>query len=65
MSELNGNVKDVFHIVEKEGQKSTWIKVGVAFVNKDSSLNVYLDSIPLSGKLQVRDRQLKTKGEQL
>jgi hypothetical protein len=48
--------KDVFVIVDKgENRKSFWHKIGVAFVNKDGSLSVHLDSLPMTGKLQIRD----------
>jgi hypothetical protein len=55
-------MKDVFHIVERSGSgeepdKSIWTKIGVAFVNKDQSLNVLLDAIPLDGKLHIRERR--------
>jgi hypothetical protein len=32
------------------------VRVGVAFENKDGSLNVLLDALPLTGRLQIRDR---------
>jgi hypothetical protein len=32
-----------------------WVKAGSAFVNRDGSLNVYLDVLPLEGKLHVRE----------
>ncbi len=35
--------------------KSYWTKVGVGFVNRDGSINLQLDAIPISGKLQVRE----------
>lgn len=48
--------KHVF-MVEKsnDGERSFWTRVGVAFVNKDNSLTVELNAIPLSGRLQIRD----------
>ena len=50
------NRKDVFVIVDKgQDKKSFWHKIGVAFVNKDGSLSVHLDSLPMNGKLQIRD----------
>jgi hypothetical protein len=51
-------MKDVFAIFEtKDGRdRSRWVRVGVAFDNKDGSLNVLLDAVPLSGRLQVRPR---------
>jgi hypothetical protein len=33
------------------------VRVGVAFPNRDGSLNVLLDALPLSGRLQIRDRE--------
>lgn len=57
---VNTQLKDVFLIPERENQeKSPWIRIGVAFVNKDDSLNVVLDAIPYSGRLHIRNRQLK------
>ncbi len=44
----------VFTIVESE-ERSTWRRVGVAFLNRDGSFNVYLDALPLSGKLHLRE----------
>ena len=52
-------MKDVYAIYESknEGREwSRWVRVGVAFENKDGSLNVLLDALPLSGRLQIRDR---------
>jgi hypothetical protein len=31
--------------------------VGAAFVNRDGSLNVRLDAMPVNGELQIRDYQ--------
>jgi hypothetical protein len=48
---------DVFNVKEAakdSGKKSYWNKVGSAFENKDGSLSVHLDSLPLDGKLQIR-----------
>ncbi len=40
----------------RDGKNGTiWVRAGTAFVNKDGSLNVYLDVLPLDGKLHVRD----------
>lgn len=38
-----------------DGPKSFWTKVGVAFENRDGSLSVRLDALPLDGTLQIRD----------
>jgi hypothetical protein len=46
--------KKVLCPISKDG-KTYWMKLGVAFVNQDNSINVYLDGLPTNGKLQVRD----------
>lgn len=54
------SLKDVYVIAERNGdEKDHWTRIGVAFVNKDDSLNVVLDAIPLSGRLHIRDRSFK------
>ncbi len=41
---------------EKEGRSTAvWVKSGSAWVNRDSSINVYLDVLPLDGKLHIRE----------
>lgn len=53
-------LKDVFTIAERPQNnpeaKDRWTKIGVGFVNRDNSINVILDAIPLNGRLQIRDR---------
>jgi hypothetical protein len=34
---------------------STWVRAGYAFVNKDDSMNLYLDVLPIDGTLHVRE----------
>jgi hypothetical protein len=46
---------DVYHISEKEDGKHVWTKVGVALINQDGSINVFLDALPVDGKLQIRE----------
>lgn len=50
--------KEVFVMNEKD-DRTFFTKVGVAFPNKDGSTNLYLDALPLNGKLQMRDPKLK------
>ena len=40
---------------QSEEKKTVWVKAGSAWVNRDGSLNVYLDVLPLDGKLHVRE----------
>ena len=46
--------KVVYAIVER-GPKKHWLRIGLAFVNRDGSLNVRLDAVPLTGQLHIRD----------
>lgn len=58
------SLKDVYTINEGPGSpeseaKSRWTKVGIGFVNRDDSINVVLDAIPVNGRLHIRDRQTR------
>lgn len=52
-------MKHVYTIVEggKEGTKKEdyWIRIGVAFENRDGSINVKLNALPVNGTLHIRD----------
>ena len=48
--------KQVYTIVNNGNEKSYWIRIGVAFVNKDGSLNVKLNALPVNGSLHIRDK---------
>jgi len=38
-----------------EKTRSFWMKIGTAFRNRDESITVYLDALPVNGaKLQIR-----------
>jgi hypothetical protein len=43
------------YVIAGKGERRFWTKVGVAFVNKDGSLNCKLDSLPVDGELHIRD----------
>src|SRR5207237_8003347 len=49
----------VYNLIENEqrdgSKKTIWSKVGKAYVNRDGSLNVTLDQIPLNGKCHIRE----------
>lgn len=57
---MERTIKAVFTIVE-DGRASRPIfrRIGTGFVNKDESLNIYLDALPVSGKLHIRDIDTK------
>ena len=48
------NLKIVYNITER-GERSFWNRIGVAYVNKDGSLNIKLDAVPVNGTMHVRD----------
>lgn len=49
--------KAVYTIVERQDgtSKKFWLRIGAAFVNRDGSLNVRLDAMPVNGTLHIRD----------
>ena len=55
MDDQSRTMKTVFTVVDRGPGKSFWIRVGVGFTNRDGSLNLKLDALPVSGTLQVRD----------
>jgi len=64
----NKGMFDAYHIREwEDGKKSQWTRVGVGFKNRDDSINIQLNVLPIDGKLQLRTRgennNQKQKGE--
>jgi hypothetical protein len=53
MNARNQEHQSVFAITER-GDKSYWTRVGVAYPNRDGSININLDALPVSGRLQIR-----------
>lgn len=49
-------MKNVYSIVErKKDGKRFWLRIGHGVENKDGSLDIYLDAMPINGRLVVRD----------
>lgn len=45
----------VYTIVEREKDgKSFWVRIGSAFHNRDGSIHVKLDAVPINGTLHIR-----------
>ena len=44
----------VFNIAEHDG-KAVWRRIGIATTNRDGSINVTLDAVPVNGKLHIRE----------
>ena len=61
-------MKDVFTLPDRDGNpsevKERWTRVGIAFVNRDNSLNVILDAFPTNGRLHIRDRKARSETKQ-
>ena len=55
--------KIVYVITERAG-RSYWNRIGVAFVNRDGSINVRLEALPVSGELQIRDAEPREGADQ-
>ena len=55
MDDQSKNMKTVYTVIDRGQGKSFWVRVGVGFTNRDGSLNLRLDAIPVNGTLQVRE----------
>jgi hypothetical protein len=55
--------RTVYAITER-GEKSYWTKIGVAFENRDRSITVQLDALPVSGRLQIRTEDTSRNGDE-
>ncbi len=51
--------KVVYAIVQR-GPKRHWLRVGLALLNRDGSLNVRLDAMPFNGQLHIRDETTRS-----
>ena len=50
----------VFQVLDRgDDRKSFWSEVGIGFENKDGSINIMLNAVPLTGKLQLRKYEPK------
>ena len=56
----SSKMKAVFTIIEGDKlEKPLFRRIGTGFVNRDASLNVFLDALPVTGKLHIRDAEPK------
>ena len=51
--------KVVYSIVREKDRDDYWQRLGIAFVNRDGSLNVKLQGLPINGELHIRDAKEK------
>ena len=45
----------VISFVERKDKTTYWMKIGTGFPNRDGSINLYLDAMPIHPKLQLRE----------
>lgn len=45
----------VAYVITQRGTNKYWTRVGAAFVNRDGSINVKLEAVPVSGEIHIRD----------
>jgi len=51
------------YTVTERGDRTFWTRIGVAFTNRDGSINVKLDAVPVSGMLCLRSAKTEQKAE--
>ena len=52
---MNNSKMKIVYVITKNNGRSFWNRIGVAFVNRDGSINVKLEAVPVSGEMQIRD----------
>jgi hypothetical protein len=57
--------KAVYTIVKRDASdRGFWVRIGSGWVNRDGSLNLRLDALPVNGQLHVRDIDPEGKGRE-
>ena len=55
---------NVFSIAQKNNADgAVWARAGTAYTNRDGSLNIYLDVLPLEGQLHLREAVVARRAE--
>ena len=52
---LHKRMFKVITSIDKHGGGKFWMRCGSAFINKDDSINVYLDAMPKNFEFQLRE----------
>lgn len=52
--EVHASFAFVYTCIERSPGKKHWLKIGIAFINKDFSINVRLDALPTNGQLYIK-----------
>jgi hypothetical protein len=48
----------------KQGGKDFWTRIGVCFVNRDGSMNLKLNALPIGGEIHIREEERQQPGRQ-
>lgn len=54
MSEMKKRFNVISPVERKDG-KTFWVRIGVGYANRDNSINMYLDALPVNQRLQLRE----------
>ena len=68
--EMEKTMWNAYQVISRGEDKSFFVQIGVAFLNRDHSINVLLDALPKDGKIHLRlknkvQNQQKEKGERV
>jgi len=55
MESTGKRIQAVYAVVSKSDGRDLFLRVGNAFPNRDGSMTILLDAVPIGGKLHVRD----------
>jgi hypothetical protein len=55
MADKNETKRQAVFTTVLRKDRTMWIRIGTAFTNRDGSLNVVLDALPVNGKLHIRE----------
>ncbi len=51
----------IAYTVTERGERTYWTRIGVAFTNRDGSISVKLEALPVSGVLCLRSQKPEDK----
>lgn len=55
----NGRSFVVYTVIRRgdgnDKEKDFWQRIGIAFINRDGSMNVILNALPTNGRLHIRE----------
>ncbi|HEU4408294.1 MAG TPA: hypothetical protein VFS43_23730 [Polyangiaceae bacterium] len=53
---MEGTKMKILWMITERGERTFWTRIGVGYVNRDGSVNLTLDALPLgTNRLQLRD----------